>query len=50
MFIQQIVQKNNHSNLIDLYSMFNKNMNAAETLNLNKSDILIDSFKDLCGI
>ena len=30
--------------------MINKNMSAAETLNLNKSDILIDSFKDLCGI
>ena len=49
-FIQQIIQKNNHSNLFDLYSMINKNMSAAETFNLNKSDILIDSFKDLCGI
>ena len=49
-FIQQIIQKNNHSNLFDLYFMINKNMSAAETLNLNKSDILIDSFKDLCGI
>jgi len=25
-------------------------MSAANLLNLNKPDILIDSFKDLCGI
>ena len=33
-----------------LYSEVNKNMSAANLLNLNKPDILIDSFKDLCGI
>ncbi|MDB2683411.1 hypothetical protein N9Y58_00885 [Alphaproteobacteria bacterium] len=49
-FIHQIIQNNHYNNLMKLYSEVNKNMSAANLLNLNKPDILIDSFKDLCGI
>ena len=49
-FIHQIIQNNYYNNLMNLYSEVNKNMSAANLLNLNKPDILIDSFKDLCGI
>ena len=49
-FIHQIIQNNHYNNLMNLYSEVNKNMSAANLLNLNKPDILIDSFKDLCGI
>ena len=36
--------------LLDLNSQIYKNMHFANLLNLNKSDVLIDSFKDFCGI
>ena len=49
-FIHQIIKNNHYTNLIKLYSEVNKNMSDANLLNLNKPDILIDSFKDLCGI
>ncbi len=48
--IQVIIQKNNYTELLNIYSEFNKNMSIANSINLNKSDILIDCFKDLCGI
>ena len=48
--IQVIIQKKNYAELLNLYSEFNKNMSIANSINLNKSDILIDCFKDLCGI
>ena len=49
-FIHQIIKNNHYTNLMKLYSEVNKNMSDANLLNLNKPDILIDSFKDLCGI
>ncbi len=36
--------------LLDLNSQIYKNMHFANLLNLNKSDVLIDSFKDFCDI
>ncbi len=36
--------------LLNLNSQIYKNMHFANLLNLNKSDVLIDSFKDFCGI
>jgi len=49
-FIHQIIKNNHYTNLMKLYSEVNKNMSDANLLNLNKPDILIDSFKGLCGI
>ena len=36
--------------LLDLNSQIYKNMHFANLLNLDKSDVLIDSLKDFCGI
>ena len=48
--INKIINKNNPLKLLNLHSKIDKNMYFADLVNLNKSDILIDSFKDLCGI
>ena len=48
--INKIINKNNPLKLLNLHSQIDKNMYFANLVNLNKSDILIDSFKDLCGI
>ena len=48
--INKIIHKNNSLKLLNLHSKIDKNMYFADVVNLNKSDILIDSFKDLCGI
>ncbi len=48
--IQIIINNNNSLKLLNLHSKFDKNIYSADLLNLNKSDILIDIFKDLCGI
>ena len=49
-FIISVLKNNNYLKLINIYSKVNKNLSEAEALNISKSDILIDSFKDLCGI
>ena len=48
--INKISKNSNSHKLLDLNSQIYKNMHFANLLNLNKSDILIDSFKDFCGI
>ena len=48
--INKISKNSNSYKLLDLNSQIYKNMHFANLLNLNKSDILIDSFKDFCGI
>ena len=48
--IIKISNNYNPDKLLDLNSQIYKNMHFANLLNLNKSDVLIDSFKDFCGI
>ena len=47
--IHLISSKNNILNLLNLHSNFDKDMYTADLLNLNKSDIINNMFKDLCG-
>ena len=47
--IEIILNNNNTLKLLNLHSKFDKYMHAADLLNLNKSDILIDTVKALCG-
>ena len=48
--IQKISNNNNNRQIVDLYSKINKNMHLAHLVNLNKSDVLIASLKELSGI
>jgi len=48
--IQKISNNNNTKQIIDLHSQINKNMHLAHVVNLNKSDVLIASLKELSGI
>ncbi len=48
--IQKISNNKNTKQIIDLQSQINKNMHLADEVNLNKSDILIASLKELSGI
>ncbi len=48
--ITKISNYYNPHKLLDLNSQIYKNMHFANLLNLNKSDVLIDSFRDFCGI
>ena len=47
--IKIILNNNNALKLLNLQSKFDKNMHSADLINLNKSEILIDTVKDLCG-
>ena len=47
--IEIILNNNNALKLLNLHSKFDKNMHSADLVNLNKSEILIDTLKDLCG-
>ena len=47
--IEIILNNNNALKLLNLHSKFDKNMHSAHLLNLDKSEILIDTIKDLCG-
>ena len=47
--IETILNNNNALKLLNLHSKFDKNMQSADLLNLNKSEILIDIVKDLFG-
>jgi len=47
-FINFIVKKNSKLNLLKLYSKFDKDMNSALLLNVNKSDVSMNFLKDLC--
>ena len=47
-FINFIVKKNSKLNLLKLYSKFDKDMNSALLLNVNKSDVTMNFLKDLC--
>ena len=49
-FIDLIVSKNNFAKLLNLHSKFDKDMHSADSLNINKSDIINNMFKDLCSI
>ena len=46
----QKISNNNTKQIIDLHSQINKNMHLANVVNLNKSDVLIASLKELSGI
>ena len=48
--IQKISFNKNTKQIIDLQSQNNKNMHLAYRVNLNKSDVLIASLKELSGI
>ena len=48
--IKKISNYKNTKQFIDLQSQINKNMHLAHVVNLNKSDVLIASLKDLSGI
>ena len=48
--IQKISNNKNTKQIIDLQSQINKNMHLANVVNLDKSDVLIASLKELCGI
>lgn len=48
--IIKISNHNNSCSLLDLNSQIDRNMYLADLLNVNKSDILINSFKDFCGM
>jgi len=48
--IQKISNNKNTKQIIDLQSQINKNMHLAHEVNLNKSDVLIASLKELSGI
>ena len=47
--IKIILNNNNALKLLNLQSKFDKNMHSANLIHLNKSEILIDTIKDLCG-
>ena len=47
--IQKISNNNKTKQIIDLHSQINKNMHLANVVNLNKSDVLIASLKELSG-
>ena len=47
--IKIILNNNNALKLLNLQSKFDKNMHSADLINLNKSEILVDTIKDLCG-
>ena len=47
--IQKISNNKNTKQIIDLQSQINKNMHLAHVVNLNKSDVLIASLKELSG-
>ena len=49
-FIQKIKNNKNTKQIIDLQSQINKNMHLAHIVNLNKSDVLIASLKELSGL
>ena len=49
-FIQKIKNNKNTKQIIDLQSQINKNMHLAHVVNLNKSDVIIASLKELSGI
>ncbi len=48
--IRKISNNKNTKQIIDLQSQINKNMHLAHVVNLNKSDVLIASLKDLSNI
>ena len=48
--IQKISKNKNTKQILDLQSQINKNMHLAHVVNLNKSDVLIASLKELSGI
>ena len=48
--IQKISKNKNTRQILDLQSQINKNMHLAHVVNLNKSDVLIASLKELSGI
>ena len=48
--IQKILNNKNTNQILDLQSQINKNMHLANVLNLNKSDILSASLKELSSI
>ena len=45
-----IISKKNTLKLLSLDSKFDKDMHSAGLLNVNKSDIVINMFKDLCSV
>ena len=47
--IKIILNNNNALKLLNLHSKFDKNMHTSDLINLNKSEILIDTLKDLFG-
>ena len=47
--IKIILNNNNALKLLNLHSKFDKNMYNADLLNLNKSEIIIDTLKHLCS-
>ena len=47
--IQKISNNKKTQQIVDLQSQFNKNMHLAHVVNLNKSDVLIASLKELFG-
>jgi len=48
--INLIISKKNTLKLLNLVSKFDKDMHSAGLLNVNKSDIIINMFKDLCSV
>ena len=48
--INIIISKNNILKILNLHSKFDKDMHSADLLNINKSDIINNVFKNLCGI
>jgi alanine racemase len=48
--INLITSKNNILKLLNIHSKFDKDMHSAGLLNVNKSDIVINMFKDLCSV
>ena len=48
--INLIISKTNTLKLLNLDSKFDKDMHSAGLLNVNKSDIVINMFKDLCNV
>ena len=44
------IENTKEQGCIDLQSQINKNMHLAHVVNLNKSDVLIASLKELSGI
>ena len=48
--INLITSKNNILKLLNIHSKFDKDMHSASLLNVNKSDIVINMFKELCRV